>query len=156
MIQNLVFEAGARGVEDVHPRQMRPAPPDIVLLATEWPTRALIRAQLIEEGFEVAAADSWAMMRRHLWPLVKPQLALVDLKGLRNPVDVLTDLRALMKPDRVLVLRALGTVLETDIERFGYRTVSRPIVIEEIVRAARATIRTATTSQGPPGGMLCG
>jgi len=29
------------------------SPPDIVLLGAEWPSRALLRAQLIEEGFDV-------------------------------------------------------------------------------------------------------
>jgi DNA-binding response OmpR family regulator len=120
---------------------MRPQPPDIVLLATDWRPRALIRAQLIEEGFEVVATDRWAMMRRHLRPGMKPQLALVDLKGLPDPVNVLSDLRVLMKPDRVLVLTALGTIPESEIKRLGFRTVSRPVVIEAVVRAARETIR---------------
>jgi hypothetical protein len=34
-------------------------PPDIVLLAAEWQPRALIRAQLIEEAFEVVATDRY-------------------------------------------------------------------------------------------------
>ena len=33
-------------------------PPDIVLLSADWPSRALIRAQLLEEGFEVVATDT--------------------------------------------------------------------------------------------------
>src|SRR5262245_30111410 len=28
-------------------------PPDVLLLSAEWPERALLRAQLIEEGYEV-------------------------------------------------------------------------------------------------------
>jgi hypothetical protein len=36
---------------------------DIVLLATDGQPRTLIRAQLIEEGFDVAGTDSWPMMR---------------------------------------------------------------------------------------------
>ena len=30
-----------------------------MLLAPEWPERALLRAQLIEEGYEVVAVDAW-------------------------------------------------------------------------------------------------
>src|SRR5262245_66564429 len=81
-------------------------PPDIVFLAPEWQPRALIRAQLIEEGFEVVATRSWPMMRRHLRPGSKPRLAIVDLKDLADPRSVLRDLAVLMKPDRVLVLSA--------------------------------------------------
>src|SRR5437764_909441 len=83
-------------------------PTDIVLLAAEWQPRALIRAQLIEEGFEVVATNSWPMMRRHLRPGMKPRLVLVDLKGLPDPASILNDLRVMMKPGRVLVLTAVG------------------------------------------------
>src|SRR5262245_42733106 len=106
---------------------MRQAPPDVVLLAIEWQSRALIRAQLIEEGFEVIATNSWPMMRWHFRPGMKPRLAVVDLQGLPNSVQVLKDLRVLMKPERVLVLTAIGTPSTTDVERLGFRALSRPI-----------------------------
>jgi hypothetical protein len=115
---------------------IRPASPDVVLLASEWQPRALIRAQLIEECLEVVATDTWPMMRQHLRPGIKPRLALVDLKGLGDPVRALTDLRVLMKPDRVLVLTAVGTVSAADVRRFGFRTLSRPIPIEQVVSTA--------------------
>jgi ActR/RegA family two-component response regulator len=119
------------------------AAPDIALLAAEWQPRALIRAQLIEEGFEVVATDTWPMMRRHLRPGSKPRLAVVDLKGLPCPRDVLADLRALMKPTRVLVLTASGTMAVQDIERLGFHPLPRPVVIDEIVRVAGNLIRSA-------------
>jgi hypothetical protein len=78
----------------------------VVLLGAEWKTRALIRAQLIEEGFEVVATDTWPMMRRHLRPGLKPRLAVVDLKDLDEPGRVLRDLAVLMKPERVFALTA--------------------------------------------------
>ena len=115
-------------------------PPDIVLLAAEWQPRAMIRAQLIEEGFEVVATKTWPMMRRHLRPGMKPRLVLVDLKGLSDPLGVLNDLRLLMNPDCVLVLTAIGTAPETDIHRLGFHILSRPIMIEQIVRAAMGLI----------------
>src|SRR5437870_10639728 len=106
---------------------MPPQPlPDIVLLGAEWQPRALIRAQLIEEGFDVVATNTWPIMRRHLRPGSKPRLAIIDLKGLPNPMEVLADLRVLMKPSRVLVLTASGTVPVEEIERAGFRRLSRP------------------------------
>jgi len=119
------------------------AMPDVVLLAAEWQPRVLIRAQLIEEGFEVVATDTWPMMRRQLRPGIRPYLAIVDLKGLQEPRSVLNDLRTLMKPERVLVLTAMGTVWESDVERFGFHVLHRPIVIKEIVRMAAGLIRPA-------------
>jgi len=119
-------------------------PPDIVLLGTEWQPRALIRAQLIEEGFEVVATDTWPMMRRQLRSGSKPLLAIVDLKSLPDPENVLSALRAVMQPARVLVLAALGTLPVSDIEAFGFRTLSRPIAVQEIVEAAGQLISLQT------------
>lgn len=112
-------------------------PPDIVFLAVEWQPRALIRAQLIEEGWEVVATSSWPTMRRHLRAGSKPRLAIVDLKDLSDPQSMLRDLRVLMTPERVLVLSAIGTIPAAEIERLGFRVIPRPFVIEEVVRAVR-------------------
>ena len=114
--------------------------PDIVYLAPEWQPRALIRAQLIEEGFEVIATRSWPTMRRHLRPGSKPRLAIVDLKDLADPRSVLRDLGVLMKPDRVLVLSASGTIPSSEVEQLGYRVVPRPFMIEDLIRVVREAI----------------
>jgi DNA-binding response OmpR family regulator len=118
-------------------------PPDIVLLATEWRPRALLRAQLIEQGFEVVAADTWPLMRQNLRPGMKPRLALVDLMGLPDPDSVLQDLRLLMKPERVLVLTAMGTTSAANVDHLGFHALSRPIAIEQVVRAAADAIRSS-------------
>jgi hypothetical protein len=115
-------------------------PPDIVLLGVDWQARALLRAQLIEEGFDVVATDDWAAMRRQLRPGAKPRQAIVDLKSLPNPRQVLDDLRVLMKPDRVLVIGAIGTGEAQEIAHLRFRAVSRPIVIDDLVKAIRQAI----------------
>jgi hypothetical protein len=115
-------------------------PPDIVILAMEWRPRALIRAQLIEEGFDVAATNTWSMMRRYLQPGSKPRLVIIDLHDLERSQDVLRDLAVLMKPSRVLVLRSSGTVTQTEIEGLGFRILNRPLTIKDIIAAARAVL----------------
>jgi hypothetical protein len=61
-------------------------------------------------------------------------------------VSILNDLRVLMKPECVLVLTAIRTVRESDVERFGFHVLHRPIIIEHIVRTAAGLIRpTAQT-----------
>ena len=112
-----------------------------MFLAVDWQTRALIRAQLIEESFDVIATDSWAEMRRQLRPGSKPRVAIVDLKDLPDPASVLDDLRVLMKPERVLVLSAIGTAPSSEIERFGFRIIRRPFLIEDVVRVVAAIWR---------------
>src|SRR5438132_5364016 len=120
---------------------MRSPAPDVVLLAAEWQPRALLRAQLIEEGFEVLATDTWTTMRRCLRPGSKPALAIVDLQGLSEPDRVLTDLAILMKPHRVLVLTAIGTVGRDQIQARGFRVVCRPTSIGRVVAAAARAAR---------------
>ena len=120
------------------------AAPDVVLLAVDWQPRALVRAQLIEEGLEVVATDSWPAMRRHLRPGSKPTVAIVDVKGLPDPAAVLRDLKVLMKPDRVFVLTAAGTIAATDVERLGFRALARPIAIGDLVVTVARTVRDST------------
>jgi hypothetical protein len=119
-------------------------PPDVVLLDASWPSRALIRAQLIANGFEVAATDTWAGMRRWLRPGTKPRVAIVDLKNLENPAAMLRDLSVLMRPQRVLVIAAAGTVPGAEIERLGFRVLSRPVSVEDIVNGADEIVRSTS------------
>lgn len=109
---------------------------EIVLLAPEWRSRTLIRAQLIEEAYDVAATNTWESLRRFLRPGSKPKLVIVDLEGLEHPENVLRDLGVLMQPDRVLVLSAHGTMVPSDIERLGFRVMKRPVMIGDILTAA--------------------
>lgn len=115
--------------------------PEVVLLGVEWQPRALIRAQLIEDGFDVLATDAWPMMR-HLVRSRKPRLAIIDLQGLAEPRTVLDDLGALMTPARVLVLTAAGTLAPAEIERAGFRVLQRPIAIGDVVKAAAEATAT--------------
>ena len=122
-----------------------PPPPDIALLAATWTARALLRAQLIEEGFDVAATDTWPMLRSYLRSEVTPRLVIVDLQGLDDPAGVLRDLRGLVAPSRVLIVTALATVAAPAIEQLGFAIVKRPIPMDSIVRTARTIIRSAST-----------
>jgi hypothetical protein len=110
--------------------------PDIVLLASEWQPRAMLRAQLIEEGFDVVATDRWSELRRLLRPASRPRLVIVDLHGLPDPDRVLNDLAIIMKPRHVLVVTAAGTVRPDQIQARGFLAVSRPVPIGSIVAAA--------------------
>jgi DNA-binding response OmpR family regulator len=113
----------------------------VVLLGADWKARALVRAQLIEEGFDVVATNTWPMMRRYLRPGIKPRLAVMDLKGLEEPERVLGDLAVLMKPERVLVLTAAATVSPSEVSRLGFHVLRRPLTIAAIVAAVKSALR---------------
>jgi hypothetical protein len=121
-------------------------PPDIVLLGPEWPTRALLRAQLLEEGYEVVATDVWPIPRQFLRPGMRPRAVVIDLHGLPEPQRVLAEVRALIEPERVLVVTALGTVASDDIRQMGFHVVARPASIGEIVATAKGLVRTTLES----------
>jgi hypothetical protein len=109
----------------------------------------LLRAQLIEEGFEVVAVDTWPLMRRHLRPGLKPSLAIVDLQGLPQPEQVLNDLRFLMDPRAVLIVSGMGTVTPAKIEDLGFQVVNRPVTIGSVIAAAERAIRHSQTPTNP-------
>lgn len=111
-----------------------------MLLAPEWAGRAPLRAQLIEEGFEVVAVDTWESARPQLRPGMKPGLVIVDLHGLENPETVLDNLRILMNPSRVLVVTALGTLPPAQVEGLGFHVLRRPVSVGDIVASVRSLL----------------
>ena len=110
----------------------------------------MLRAQLIEQGFEVLATDAWSTVRRWLRAVPKPKAVVVDLQDLDRPSDILEDLRILMKPRHVVVITAAATVAAPDIEKLGFHLVKRPATIHDVVAAvAAATGRSAETKTVP-------
>jgi hypothetical protein len=122
---------------------MDPKTPDIVLLGPEWPERALLRAQLIEEGYEVVAIDRWPIPRLYRRPAMKPRVMIIDLRGLPDPSATLDEVRFVIPPDRVVVLMALGTLAKDDVQRRGFNVIYRPTTVGEVV-AAVARVLSAT------------
>jgi hypothetical protein len=115
--------------------------PDVIVLGPEWPERALLRAELIENGYDVVAIDAWPIPRAYRRPGLKPRVFIVDLRGLPDPRNVLDELRFVIPPDRVLVVAALGTLTVDQIRDFGYHVVTRPTSIREIVEATARLLR---------------
>jgi hypothetical protein len=117
--------------------------PDVILLGSEWPERALLRAQLIEEGYEVVATDRWPIPRLYRRPAMKPRVMVIDLRGLPDPSATLDEVRFVVPPDRVVVLMALGTLAKDDVQRLGFNVIDRPVTVGDVV-AAVARVLAAT------------
>lgn len=126
---------------------MTDEPPDIVLLGPEWRARTLLRAQLIEEGYEVVATDAWPIPRRYLRAGLTPRLVVIDLHGLDDPATVLDEVAAVLPPDRVLVITALGTLDAEPLRRRGFHVVARPATVGHVVARVTPLLRR-TTPQG--------
>jgi len=110
-------------------------PPDVILLGPQWPERALLRAQLIEQGYEVVAIDRWPIPRLYRRPAMKPRAMMIDLRGLPEPRATLDEVRFVMPPDRVVVLMALGTLAKDDVQRLGFTVIDRPATVGDVVAA---------------------
>ena len=107
----------------------------ILLLAGTWQPRALLRAQLIEEGFDVVATDDWREARSYLKDASKPNVVVVDLEGLPHVQEVLRELSELIEPKHVLVLSALTAVSPAELQRLGFRVAKRPLLVRDVVAA---------------------
>jgi len=110
--------------------------PDVMLLGTRWPDRALLRAQLIDAGLEVLAIDAWPIPSAYRRDAMKPRVMIVDLQELPRPQVVLDELRFVLDPRQVIVVTAIGTIAPADIADRGYHVVTRPVSIGDIVAAA--------------------
>jgi hypothetical protein len=110
-----------------------PTPPDVILLGAEWRERALLRAQLIEDGLEVVA-------RLYRRPGMKPRVLLINLRGLPNPRETLDEVRFVIPPERVLVVTALGALTADDVRRLGFTAIERPATVGQIVAATTSRL----------------
>jgi hypothetical protein len=124
-------------------------PPDVIVLAPEWPERALLRTQLVEEGYDVVAIEAWPMPRKYRPPGMKPHVMLIDLQGLPDPRATLHEVRLLLPPERVLVVRALGSLTGDEVRQLGFNVIERPVTIGQIVSATRALLSRMPPALGP-------
>lgn len=141
----LILRLESAGVTELY-EEMIQMPPDIVLLGPEWRDRALLRAQLVEEGCDVVAIDTWPMPDLFRRPGMEPRVLLIDLHGLPDPRATLEEVRSAFPAERVLVVTALGTLAGDDVRRLGFSVIERPATIGRIVAATRALLSTPPSS----------
>jgi hypothetical protein len=112
----------------------------IWLIAPDWQVRALVRAQLKEEGYAVIAVEGWEELEALLAEeeVMPPGLLIVELTG-DEPVAVEALLRDF--PARRLVLRDLRAPSAGALRAAGIDAVlSRPYSVRDVVRAARGLL----------------
>lgn len=116
----------------------------IWLIAPDWQVRALVRAQLLEAGYDVTAAADWEALLQEE-EVMAPGLLIAELTG-DEPPDALTLLRAF--PARRLVLRGAGAPAAAALRAAGIDAVlSRPFSVGDVVRAARRLLSGALSSE---------
>jgi len=99
---------------------------DVLLIGADWRLRALLRAQLIEEGFDVVALGSWdeaeLLLRKRA---VSARATVFDLEGEPNPQAALSTLARLVPPPTSVVLTS-SAALPPRHPAIGIRPRDRP------------------------------
>ena len=126
---------------------------DVLLVAAEWRSRAFIRAQLKEEGYDVVGLGSWDEAELLLLTrAVRPHIVVFDVEGEPNPPACLRTLVRLVPPDRVLVLTSSSALSPDEVRGTGVsRVVARPFSVNDVVREVAAMIGpgAGTAGDGP-------
>jgi hypothetical protein len=130
--------------------------PDVLVIDRDWPERALLRAQLVEEGYEAVATDEWPIPATYRRPDMLPRVMVVDLHGIPAPRDVLSEIPSVLQPDRVVIVTALGAVPVDEIRKIGYHVVPRPTTVGQIVAAVARLLRVERGLQPPRRGDRAG
>ena len=102
--------------------------------------RAFLRAQLIEEGHEVVAVDTWPIPRLYRRTGMTPRVLLIDLHELPNPRETLDEVRFVLPSERVLVVTALGSLAAGEVRARGFHVIERPASIGQIVNETAALL----------------
>jgi len=123
--------------------------PDVIVISSMWPERAFLRAQLIEEGFEVIAVDTWPIPGAYRRPDMKPRLLLIDLHELPSPRETLDEIRFMLPAARVLVVTALGSLPAEQVRQFGFNVVERPTTIGDVVRSIAMSLSGSPATSTP-------
>jgi len=120
-------------------------PPDVIMVVPEWRERVLLRAELIEHGYDVIALDAWPIPKLYRRPDMNPRLLLIDVHGLFDPRRTLDEVRVVFSPERVLVVTALGSLRPAVVRSLGFNAIERPASIGQIV-SATATLLSRTAA----------
>ena len=117
----------------------------VLLAGGEWRPRALVLAQLEEEGYDVTAVETWdeaeLLLRKKA---VRPAVLIFDLDGESHPEAALTTASKLMDPRRIVILTLAGGLTADAVRAHGFlHVLSRPYSVKDVVGLAASIARGA-------------
>jgi CheY-like chemotaxis protein len=114
----------------------------VALVARDWPTRALLRAQLIEEGLEVEAVETV----REALPApeelaFRPSLLVADLYSSDDPRAEIEQLAAWAAQIPIWIVASQSLLAEPQLKGRGFeRILVRPIDLGELVEQIKRRV----------------
>ncbi|MGH7971527.1 MAG: hypothetical protein ACREIC_22645 [Limisphaerales bacterium] len=108
----------------------------ILIAGKDWTARALLRAQLMEEGFDVEAYEDVPEVVDRLWGSAEmPSLLIVDLFGNTNSAGDIATVTHWTKLLPIWMLVGKGTAGAGELEGQGFeRVLFRPIDVGTLVQ----------------------
>ena len=115
----------------------------ILISGREWNARALLRAQLIEEGFDVEAYEDVQEVVDRLWSSRgPPSLLIVDLFESEKPVGDIATLSHWSKVLPIWILAGYDTAGAGTLEGQGFeRVLFRPVDIGNVVQEVKERLK---------------
>jgi DNA-binding response OmpR family regulator len=112
---------------------------EILLISADWQFRALVRAQLLEEGFQVRALSSLeAALATLMGGSEQPRLTILDLQGVEGEARAVSDLWRLTGEASLILCG--GPSSQADLSQEGWppaRVMLRPFRIGDVVKEVR-------------------
>ncbi len=117
----------------------------ILLAGGEWRPRALVLAQLKEEGYDVTAVETWdeaeLLLRRRA---VRPAVLIFDVVGESHREAALATAAKLIDPSHVIALTARSTLAADAVRAHGFTHVlERPYSVGDVAKVAGSIARGA-------------
>jgi DNA-binding response OmpR family regulator len=114
----------------------------IMLISNEWPSRALIRAELIEEGYEVqgllSLEDALRLLRTNE---TFPRLIIFDAMGYSLDPPALELLKEMSQKAPILICASAYQASQVDFKGLGfYFLMVRPFTVGDVVGRAKTIL----------------
>ena len=110
--------------------------PKVLLAGGDFRARALVLAQLQQEGYDVTAVETWdeaeLLLRKRA---IRPDAVVFDVEGENHAEAALATLAKLVAPARALILTSSSGVPVQDARRPGFdHVLARPYSVGDVVR----------------------
>jgi DNA-binding response OmpR family regulator len=112
---------------------------EILLISADWQFRALVRAQLLEEGFEVRAVPSLqAAMATLPRGSEQPRLMILDVQGIEGEARAVSDLWRLTGEAPLILCGGPSSQAELSLQGLvPARVMLRPFRVGDLVKEVR-------------------
>jgi CheY-like chemotaxis protein len=121
---------------------------DVLIVGAHWQARAMLRALLLEEGWEVLATDSWPAAEQLLLAEGLPRVLVIMLDEHTSDSQVLNRIKIVVPPARVLMLAPRTLIARATLAQSGFpHVLERPFSLGDVAERVRQLAGAAPSSR---------